>query len=102
MDLNMSSLAHAYPRCGTLCDMIILCTADFNVYAPDSVHEGDIKRAVDEQQYAQVIDRPEISEHASARIPELRKTTRTIQDAFGMAPWQAGGRAGEVLLTRCT
>ena len=44
MDLNMSSLAHAYPRCGTLCDMIILCTADFNWYVPhDTVHEGDIK-----------------------------------------------------------
>ena len=49
------------------------------------------------EEYAQVIDRPEISEHASARIPKLRKTTRTIQDAFGMAPWQAGGRAGEFL-----
>ena len=48
MDLNMSSLAHAYPRCGTLCDMIILCTADFNLYVPKAVHEGDIKRAVDE------------------------------------------------------
>ena len=48
MDLNMSSLAHAYPRCGTLCDMIILCTADFNVYTP-AVHEGDIKCAVDEE-----------------------------------------------------
>ena len=50
MDLNMSSLAHAYPRCGTLCDMIILCTADFNLYVPHkSVHEGDIKCAVDEK-----------------------------------------------------
>ena len=49
MDLNMSSLAHAYPRCGTLCDMIILCTADFNLCVPQSVHEGDIKRAVDEK-----------------------------------------------------
>ena len=48
MDLNMSSLAHAYPRCGTLCDMIILCTADFNVCIPSPVHEGDIKCAVDE------------------------------------------------------
>ena len=48
MDLNMSSLAHAYPRCGTLCDIILLCTADFNVYVPKTVHEGDIKCAVDE------------------------------------------------------
>ena len=49
MDLNMSSLAHAYPRCGTLCDMIILCTADFNLYAPTHpVHQGDMKCAVDE------------------------------------------------------
>ena len=49
MDLNMSSLAHAYPRWGTLCDMIILCTADFNLYVQNSVHEGDIKCAVDEE-----------------------------------------------------
>ena len=58
--------------------MIILCTADFNLCIRRSpVHEGDIKCAVDEnEQYAQVIDRPEISEHASARIPEVWDTMR--------------------------
>ena len=29
--------------------MIILCTADFNAYVPPTVHEGDIKCAVDEK-----------------------------------------------------